>query len=251
MQSEKAFLYCSAWPLETPAVSLDAQSVELQAYCLVQGLEVAGLGQDVRQGKPDRIREGLESLFLRAKAENVRHLVIQEPSRISLDPALALKILSGSASLPALTIHVAAWQTHCDAAETRRWLSRLQDWWLPAYSSTVNHGQSPIETLRGIPLRQRPLWHRVFGMLQDERYAEHLLRALFDLKSLVRLSPLESEAVHSGYDHLNMFQALGYRIKGERTENTRLVADVLTNHWVKAKSLLADELQRTIEGTAS
>lgn len=243
MHGEKAFLYCSSWPEEMKAASLDAQSVELQAYCLIHGIEVSGLGQDTRPARPGHLREGLESLFLRAKAEGVRHLVIQEPSRLSLNPHEALKILLGEGSASGLVIHVAAWQTDTASLESRKWLQRFSEM-LP-----VAQGEAfEAATVRTIPLRQRPLWNRVYGLLQDERYAEHLLRALFDLKNHIRLSATESEAAHSGYDHLHMFQALGYRIKGERTENTRLVADVLTRHWEAAKPFLADELQRTIEG---
>jgi Resolvase, N terminal domain len=243
MHGEKAFLYCSTWPEEMPQASLDAQSVELQAYCLIHGLEVSGLGQDTRPARPGHLREGLESLGLRAKAEGVRHLVIQDPSRLSLDPREALQILMGEGLQADLTIHVAAWQTHTSAGDARKWLFRFREMLPQTQVPAV-----PSGLMRTVPLRQRPLWSRVYDMLQDERYAEHLLRALFDLKAHVRLNAVESEAVHSGYDHLHMFQALGYRIKGERTENTRLVADVLTRHWDKAKTFLADELQRTIEG---
>lgn len=247
MYGEKAFLYCSSWPEEAPQASLDAQSVELQAYCLMSHLEVVGLGQDIRPARPGQIREGLESLCLRAKAEGIKHLVIQDPSRLSLDPNTAIRLLSGEGLSTDLVIHIAAWQTHTSATETKKWLQRFRE--LQAFSPSAEAVESSVGL--GIPLRQRPLWHRVYGMLQDERYAEHLLRALFELKALVRLTAIESEAVHSGYDHLHMFQALGYRIKGERTENTRLVADVLTRHWDKAKTLLAEELQRTIEGSGA
>jgi hypothetical protein len=245
MHSEKAFLYCSSWPEETPQASLDAQSVELQAYCLVHGLQVAGLGQDIRPSRPGQIREGLESLCLRAKAEGISHIVIQDPSRLSLDVQEASRLLLGEGLSPDLVIHIASWQTHNGTVETRKWLRRISELQSSDRQSLTTFDSA---SFRSIPLRQKPLWNRVYGMLQDERYAEHLLRALFELKTLVRLTPIESEAVHSGYDHLHMFQALGFRIKGERTENTRLVADVLARHWDKAKPLLAEELQRSIEG---
>jgi hypothetical protein len=245
MYGEKAFLYCSSWPEEMPQASLDAQSVELQAYCLIHGLEVSGLGQDIRPAKNGQLREGLESLCLRAKAEGVTHLVIQEPTRLSLNAQEAIALLLGEGWHHELTIHIASWQTDTSQNETRKWLQRFRD--LQPAAQLVT--QPTVG--RSVPLRQKPLWNRVYGMLQDERYAEHLLRALFELKTLVRLTATESEAVHSGYDHLHMFQALGYRIKGERTENTRLVADVLARHWDKAKSLLAEELQRSIEGSGT
>jgi hypothetical protein len=245
MYGEKAFLYCSSWPEEMPQASLDAQSVELQAYCLIHGLEVSGLGQDIRPARAGHLREGLESLCLRAKAEGVNHLVIQDPTRLSMNPQEAMGLLLGEGWNHELTIHIASWQTDTGHPETRKWLQRFRD-----LQPAAQLAPEPAAT-RMVPLRQRPLWNRVYGMLQDERYAEHLLRALFELKNQVRLSATESEAVHSGYDHLHMFQALGYRIKGERTENTRLVADVLARHWDKAKSLLADELQRSIEGSGT
>ena len=98
-------------------------------------------------------------------------------------------------------------------------------------------------------LRLKPLWSKLFGMLQDERYAEVLIRALFQLKDTVKLTEKEYNAVHGGYDHLNMFRALGFRIKGEKTDNTRLVTDVLVRYWDKLKVHSHADLHRIIEGS--
>ena len=86
-------------------------------------------------------------------------------------------------------------------------------------------------------------------MLQDERYAEVLIKALFQLKDTVKLSDKEYMAVHGGYDHLNMFRALGFRIKGEKTDNTKLVTDVLVRYWDKLKLHISADLHRIIEGS--
>ena len=95
----------------------------------------------------------------------------------------------------------------------------------------------------------KPLWTKLFNMLQDERYAEVLIRALFQLKDTVKLTEKEYNAVHGGYDHLNMFRALGFRIKGEKTDNTRLVTDVLVRYWDKLKLHISSDLHRIIEGS--
>jgi len=73
---------------------------------------------------------------------------------------------------------------------------------------------------------------------------EALIQALFDGKRGIRLTEPENQAVHGGYDHLQMFRAVGYRIKGEDTENTRLVADVLSRNWDAVKVKLDSELSR-------
>jgi DNA invertase Pin-like site-specific DNA recombinase len=124
----KAFLYCSLWPDENPQASLDAQSVELQAYCLINGLEVVGLGQDIRSGKPGAFREGFESLLIRAKVEGIQHIVLLDPTRLLRDPEAAFKALMGETLPSGLTLHIAAWQTHTQSVEAKRWLMRMKEW---------------------------------------------------------------------------------------------------------------------------
>ena len=54
-KNSKALLYCSVWPDEGNGASLESQSVELQTYCLMNGLEVADIITDVgphTQGRP-------------------------------------------------------------------------------------------------------------------------------------------------------------------------------------------------------
>jgi len=257
MNANKAFLYCSLCPEEMPQLSFYAQSVDLQAYCLLNNLEVAGVSSDVRAGKSFGFREGFESLLLRAKIEGVQHSVIQEPTRLSRDPEEAFKALVGESLPSGLTLHIASWQTHTQSTEAKRWLLRMKEWMTQSQRLMQPHALAGSSTNSAVGnlanavaiLRTKPLWTRLFNLLQDERYAEHLLRALFDVRSGAVLTTAETEAVHSGYDHLHMFQALGYRIKGERTENTRLVADVIVRHWDKLKPLLNDELLRSIEGS--
>lgn len=78
-----------------------------------------------------------------------------------------------------------------------------------------------------IAMRESALWKMIFSLLQNERYAGYLLKALANLGSSLKLNPNELAAFHGGYDHMLMFGATGMAIKGEETDNTRLVADVI------------------------
>ena len=55
-KNPKALLYCSVWPDEGHELSLESQSVELQTYCLMNGLEVVDILSDVGPHVKGRLR---------------------------------------------------------------------------------------------------------------------------------------------------------------------------------------------------
>jgi hypothetical protein len=180
--------------------------------------------------------------FRRAGVEGVGHLVLRDPGQLARNAWEALSRLRGFLR-GKVVVHVAAWGLCSRDAEFLRTLERCEELLrldLPSRRDPDSPGQR--ETLR-----QRPLWNRVFSLLRDERYAELLIQVLFDVKGSIRLTERENQAVHGGYDHLQMFRALGFRIKGEDTDNTRLVADVLSRHWDAVKPRLGSDLRRKVE----
>jgi hypothetical protein len=243
-KNPKALLYCSVWPDEGGDLSLETQSVELQTYCLMNGLEVADIITDVGPYVKGKLRSGLDRLMTRVMQEGIGHVIIHDVARVGRDSREALTFLRDTFDSNRTEVHVCVWKTSTASAECARMLSMASDLF----------GLDDPETAREIAgrsekLRVKPLWNKLFGMLQDERYAELLIKALFQLRDAVKLSEKEYLAVHGGYDHLNMFRALGFRIKGEKTDNTRLVTDVLVRYWDKLKLHLSDDLHKIIEGS--
>jgi hypothetical protein len=239
----KALLYCSQWPDDIAALSLDRQFVELQAYCLLRGLDVAGAEQDVGPVSGLAMRPGLTRALRRAAAEGMGHLVLRDPGQLARGSWEAVSRLRKLLARREVVVHVASWGLCSDEEEFQRTLSRCEDLLrldLPMRRDPDAAGYREI-------LRQRPLWKRMFGLLRDERYAEILIQVLFDVKNSIRLTERENQAVHGGYEHLQMFRALGFRIKGEDTDNTRLVADVLARHWDAVKPRLGADLCRRVE----
>jgi hypothetical protein len=45
------------------------------------------------------------------------------------------------------------------------------------------------------------------------------------------MDKIQSNAIHGAYDHMIMFAAMGSNIKGENTQNTRIVADLITKYF--------------------
>jgi DNA invertase Pin-like site-specific DNA recombinase len=243
-KSPKALLYCSVWPDESPEISLESQSVELQTYCLLHGLEVVDIISDVGPHAKGRTRSGLERLLAKAMQEGVGHVVIHDVGRVGKDAREVMTFLRDTFDPRRTEVHVCAWKLSTGSAECGRLLSMAADI-LAIETPDIAREQA----VRSERLRLKPLWGKLFGMLQDERYAEVLIKALFQLRDTVKLSEKEYVAVHGGYDHLNMFRALGFRIKGEKTDNTKLVTDVLVRYWDKLKLHIGADLHRIIEGS--
>jgi hypothetical protein len=243
-KNSKALLYCSVWPDEGSAHSLESQSVELQTYCLMNGLEVVDILSDVGPHAKGKLRAGMERLLAKAMQEGVGHIVIHDVSRVGKDSREVMTFLRDTFDNNRTEIHISAWKTSTASAECARIMSMAGE------ILSLDHPDPVKElTVRSEKLRIKPLWTKLFGMLQDERYAELLIKALFQLKDTVKLSEKEYSAVHGGYDHLNMFRALGFRIKGEKTDNTKLVTDVLVRYWDKLKLHISADLHRIIEGS--
>ncbi|MDB5048701.1 MAG: Resolvase, terminal domain [Fibrobacteres bacterium] len=243
-KNPKALLYCSVWPDEGQELSLESQSVELQTYCLMNGLEVLDIISDVGPHVKGKLRTGMERLLSRAMQESIGHIVIHNVSRVGRDSREVMTFLRDTFDCNRTEIHVSLWKTSTASAECARIMAMAGE------ILGLDHPQPAKETaVRTEKFRVKPLWVKLFGMLQDERYAELLIKALFQLKDTVKLTEKEYMAVHGGYDHLNMFRALGFRIKGEKTDNTKLVTDVLVRYWDKLKLHLSADLYRIIEGS--
>lgn len=243
-KSPKALLYCSVWPDESPELSLETQSVELQTYCLLHGIEVVDIISDVGPHVKGKLRSGMERLMAKAMQENVGHIVIHDVGRVGKDAREVMTFLRDTFDVRKTEVHVCAWKLSTGSAEASRLLSMASE-----IMSIEAHDPARELAVRSERLRIKPLWTKLFGMLQDERYAEVLIKALFQLRDTVKLSEKEYMAVHGGYDHLNMFRALGFRIKGEKTDNTKLVTDVLVRNWDKLKLHIGADLHRIIEGS--
>lgn len=240
----KALLYCSVWPDEGREYALESQSVELQTYCLMNNLEVVDIISDIGPYVKGKLRTGMDRLLSRAMQEGIGHILIQDVSRVGRDSREAMTFLRDTFDANRIEIHISAWKTSTASAECAR---------IMAMAGEILDLDQPRPAkepaVRPERLRIKPLWIKLFGMLQDERYAEVLIKAMFQLKDTVKLSEKEYMAVHGGYDHLNMFRALGFRIKGEKTDNTKLVADVLVRYWDRLKLHLGADLHRIIEGS--
>lgn len=240
----KALLYCSVWPDEGRELSLQSQSIEMQTYCLLNGLEVVDIISDVAPYEKGKLRTGMERLMSRVMYEGIGHIVIQDVSRVGRDSREVLSFLRDTFHSDRTEIHISAWKTSTSSTEYLRTMAMVSD--ILGVDSIKAGKANSVRTDR---LRIKPLWSKLFGMLQDERYAELLIKALFQLKDTVQLSEQEYAAVHGGYDHLNMFRALGFRIKGEKTDNTKMVTDVLVRYWDKLKLHLSTDVHRIIEGS--
>jgi hypothetical protein len=243
MQSN-ALIYCSIWPDWIPKATLEEQSAELQTYCLLRGMEVGGIFHDhENESAPSEWRVGLRTVWERLQSSEEKHLVLHSPDNLSRNPDTFLALTKVFLQA-GITVHVASWSKALDAKDGLGWLH--------AMGSLIEWKQG-IQVASSIPTdgfstgRKKPIWARIFGLLQDERYAEGLLQALFKAKSKIRMTDRESHAVHSGYDHLHMFRALGFRIKGEDTDNTRIVADVVSRHWKAIRPHIEGSLAGTVE----
>jgi hypothetical protein len=243
-RNTKALIYCSVWPDEGQERTFEAQSIELQTYCVMQGLEVVDIITDVGPGTKGRLRPGLERILTRTMQDGIGHIVVHDVGRLGRTSREVTTFLRDTFDPGRTEIHVTSWKLTTASAEFARMMAMTGE-----ILALDQADPARDQTLRSEKLRLKPLWTKLFGMLQDERYAEVLIRALFQLKDTVRLSEKEYAAVHGGYDHLNMFRALGFRIKGEKTDNTKLVTDVLVRYWDKLKVHLSSDLHRIIEGS--
>src|SRR3989338_92168 len=107
--NSKALLYCSVWPEDEGARSLDNQYAELQAYCLRCGLEAAGVEEDAGPSPAGSLRPGLSGALRRAEDEGLGHLVLWEPGQLGRSAWEALIWLRQLARRSNLTVHIAAW----------------------------------------------------------------------------------------------------------------------------------------------
>lgn len=244
LKNSKAFLYCSTWPDQNSGLSLKNQLAELQAYCLANNLKVWDVFTDVGSYVKGQWRSGMEWLLGRVIVQDIGHVVIHDVGRIGRDPKEVVGFLRDTFDINHTEVHLTSWNLSTAADDFDRVLS---------LTSEIISLELPEPIQEKIVLSERvridPLWSNLFGMLQDERFAEILIKALFKLKDSANLSEKEYLAVHGGYDHLNMFQALGFRIRGEQTDNTKLVADVLVRNWDKVKAHLGADLYEIIEGS--
>lgn len=248
-KNSKALLYCSIWPDEGNAHPLESQSVELQTYCLMNGLDVVDILSDAGPYVKGKLRNGMERLLAKAMRDGIGHIVILNVGRVGRDSREVMAFLKDTFDASRMVIHVSSWKTSSASAEFGRILAMAGDIAGLDHREPVKDLSARPESIRSEKLRIKPLWTKLFGMLQDERYAEVLIKALFQLKDTVKLTDKEYAAVHGGYDHLNMFRALGFRIKGEKTDNTKLVTDVLVRYWDKLKLHISADLHRIIEGS--
>lgn len=245
MKKEKcnrAVIYTSIWPGEERA-HLDEQSVDAQTYCLLQGLDVVEILTDVGSYEEGRIRPGFERLLEKVIANEISHIVMTGVDRACRSTKEALSLLTEAFHPENVEIHILDWDISTGSSEGRKLVRALRKVWELEVSEVRTHDPEQSEKVR-----MKPLWRRVYSFLQDERYAESLISALFLVRDTVHLDDFESPAVHGGYDHLHMFKALGYRIKAEKTENTKLVADVITRHWDKIKRHLQSHVHQLIDG---
>jgi hypothetical protein len=236
-----ALVYCSVWPGSPDPLPLERQRLELQAYCRARDLDVVRIEEDAGPAVPGVLRPGLFRAMRRVEGESPSHLVVADPLRLGRNSAEAMARI-GQLLRGGLVLHVASWGLSSLDAEFHRTLSRF----LELVRMDAKNNAAPAQEPRDAH-RLRPLWRRIFTLLQDERYAESLIQVLFDARQAIRIDGEEQEALHGGYDHLQMFRALGFRIKGEDTGNTRLVADVLVRHWDAVKPRLGTEICREAE----
>ncbi len=242
-----ALIYCSIWPELVPSATLEEQSAELQTYCLLRGLDVQGIFQDHEsETEPGEWRTGLRTVWERLQDAGEKNLVLLAPENLSRRPegffaVVRLMLEAG------VTVHVASWSKTLDPKEGPGWIEAMSH--VAAWRVNASADKPALTGDGNAASRKKPLWTRIFGLLQDERYAEALLQGLFKAKGQIRMTDRESQAVHSGYDHLHMFRALGFRIKGEDTDNTRIVADVVSRHWKAIRPHITGSLAGTIEGS--
>src|SRR3954463_2477507 len=124
-KSTKALLYCSVWPDEGSDISLEAQSVEMQTYCLMNGLEVLDIISDVGPHIKGKLRSGMEKLLSKAMHEGVGHVVIHDVARVGRDSKEVLTFLRDTFDHNHTEVHVCAWKTSTASAECGRILSRV------------------------------------------------------------------------------------------------------------------------------
>lgn len=242
-QSLKAVAYASIWPDEEAGLSLDEQSIELQAHCALQGLDLVEVFTDIGPYAKGKIRHGMGKLLERVVEGDIGHVVVFDVGRLCRESQEALSFLREAFDPSVTEVHVLAWNTSTAQPECQRMLAMTADLFL------LDRQRAHSETLgRREASREQPVWKRLFGLLQDERYAEGLIKALFQIRG-AKLTEKEYTAVHGGYDHLNMFKALGFRIKGEKTDNTKLVTDVLVRYWDHVKLHLHADVHKIIEGS--
>ncbi len=236
-------IYCSTWQDESSGPSLEQQSLELQTYCALHGLNAGELIIDTGPYEAGKIRPGLIRLLERVVENDISHIAIYDVSRICKEMQVAYSFLKEAFDPKVTEIHIVSWNMSTLAENCQKMLIMFND------MLRINKPTVSTQDLSSKPLREKPLWTRLFNLLQDEKFTELLIKALFELKTVVQLSDAEYAAVHGGYDHLNLFHALGYKIKGENTDNTKLVTDVLTRYWDSLKPNLNSDLSRIIEGT--
>ncbi len=244
-------LYASHNQGDPQELGFEEQFLEMNTYCLRLGFQVEEMVSDFEVLQPGRIRAGFEKLLMKAEAEGVGHVVVYDVSRITGDAHMAMAFLQHAESRTSVKVHILSWGVTTGSPEISTALKvaedllEMQNASRQALPSSLRMRMLAAERER---FRLKPLWRQLFSLLQDERYAGSLITALTELKDSLDFNPKELQAVHGAYDHLLLFQALGFRIKGERTDNTRLVADALSRNWPKVKTRLRGELNEIVSG---
>src|SRR6185369_10014357 len=108
-KNTKALIYCSVWPDEGQDRTLASQSVDLQTYCVMQGLEVVDIVTDVGPGAKGRLRSGLERILTRTMQEGIGHIIVQDVGRIGRGSREVLGFLRDTFDSNRTEIHVTAW----------------------------------------------------------------------------------------------------------------------------------------------
>ena len=93
-KSNRAILYCSLWPEESGVFTLDEQSVELQTYCLLHGLEPVRIVTDVAPYEKGKIRHGFEQLLESVISDDINHIIIKDIGRVCRDSRQAISFLT-------------------------------------------------------------------------------------------------------------------------------------------------------------
>ncbi len=81
--------------------------------------------------------------------------------------------------------------------------------------------------------RDSSLWKAIHVALLNENYANDLLEALWEIRYEIgnTLTPVQLRAVHDAYDHMIIFKALGFNIKGHSGDNVNMITDIMTKYF--------------------
>ena len=235
MKNNRAVIYCSVWPDDVAFISIEEQLQNLTKYCELNKLKVEDVIIDSGEYEEDQIREGLRHVVEMVGSGMVDHIVFQNISRICRDSDQAFSFLSKDFDHDMVELHVVDWNVRSSDQTFKSCMKMLYDVYNLDAQVMVRNVNFDRDRLR---MTRR--WHSIHKMTIDCKYTSRLLNAIIDAKDYITLSDDELSAVHGGYDAMQLYNALGYQIKGESTNNTKLVTDVLARNWDKI-SLYLDQ----------